>query len=989
MEPDWGSVISWYICSMVKFSKGTKVLWEVLTFFVGLLPMWFSNDAVGAPVVSLISPNAPVVRVPEGTGLLIEVEVSDDNFPGSSGESAVSWSVLEAPGGGAVTFSPPTGPATVATFNVPGYYRILISGTYDGVNTGTKELAVYAGSDPDDNLIPADSAVYLTMDEGEGITAADSRGRQNNGILRNGARWTGPNGGISGTGIVLDGIDDDIRFESEGEDEVGAPFKGRTINLWFKADDPLLDTKQVLYQEGTSSLRGFNIYLEAGRLYVGGWTILREVTDLQETFLSTELADTNWHQVGLILKGDPGGTIIAFKAFLDGKEFPIGVENTFTETYQVWYGSRSYTIGSNGAEGGTFPYHDGVGMGTRDHFAGIVDEFQLWNRALNPDEVEQLFNIAGHIGPELTLSTLDRSAGSVVIPPGMGIFLDGDTPGSGSPETQWETVMAPKGGQATFSNSTSPSAFATFPTPGYFKLRLTADDGRQKSAIDVDVHAGLEAGSNFSSSRESVYYSMDQGSGGIVRNSADRSRPGILSNPSAWTSQGGGISGTAIQFDGIDDYIEVDTNDTIQYRTDKISLALWIKPKEISRGRKQVVFQTGDGSGGINIYLDGDLLYFGNWNEGRSSWNTFLPVPITGGRWHHVALVFDYDGSGLPDDGLRAYLNGRQVASGMAPSGIDSRLDRGTLGDYLQGSRFHDGNSNSSSSYAFSGTMDEFHFYQDHALTNDEIGMLYAFGNVGPTVDAGADKLVLLPSSMVQLEGSSTDDGRWASPLTYFWYILDGPGEGGFRLFESDGASAEFSNLFLGSYRFALGAYDGQVTTFDELTVTVRHPTQFELYMRDFPAIAVDERGHDADPDGDHRTNLAEYAMGGAPDVNETDYQLGLRYELVREAGHWYAEFRYPRRRDAIQRGLRYQFQVSDDLSSDSWMDRGYTVLNITPIDEVFLEYRLRMDEPLGSANSKLFGRVKVDLAVAKGTEAQRHKGTKGERARGGAPIRN
>ncbi len=944
---------------MIRFSKGTKFSWAVLTVCVGLLPMWFSNDADGAPVVSLISPNAPVVRVPEGTGLLIEAEVSDDNFPGSSGEYAVSWSVLEAPEGGAVTFSPPTGPATVATFNVPGYYRILISGTYDGVSTGTKELAVYAGSDPDDNLIPTDSAVYLSMNEGGRITAMDSRGRQNNGILRNGARWTGPNGGISGTGIILDGIDDNIRFESEGEDEIGAPFKGRTINLWFKADDPLRETKQVLYQEGESS-RGFNIYLEAGRLYVGGWSIINEDIERQEIFLSTELADTNWHQVGLILEDDSGGTIKTFKAFLDGKELSNAGENTFVEHYLIWLFSRRYYIGSNGLSS---RYHDGVGMGTRDHFAGIVDEFQLWNRALNPDEVEQLFNIAGHIGPELTLSTLDRSAGSVVIPPGMGLFLDGGTPGSSSLVTQWETVMAPKGGEATFSNSTSPSAFATFSTPGYYKLRLTADDGRQKSAIDVDAHVGLDEGSNFSSSRESVYYSMDQGSGGIVRNSADGSRPGILSNPSGWTSQGGGISGTAIQFDGIDDYIEVDTNDTIQYRTEKLSLALWIKPNEISMGTKQVVFQIGDGSGGINIYLDGDLLYFGNWNEGRSSWNTFLPVPITGGRWHHVALVFDYDGSGLPYDGLRAYLNGRQVASGMAPSGIDSRLDRGTLGDYLQGSRFHDEYTNYNLGYAFSGIMDEFHAYQDHALTIDEIGMLYAFGNVGPTVDAGADQLVLLPSSMVQLEGSSTDDGRWASPLTHSWHIIDGPGgDGGPRLLESNGASGQLDNLEGGSYRFALGAYDGQVTTFDELIVTVRHPTQFEQFMRDFPAIAVDERDHDADPDGDQRSNLAEYAMGGAPDVSETHSQLVLRHELVREAGQWYAEFRYPRRRDAVQRGLRYAFEVSDDLSAGSWMDRGYTVLNITPIDEVFLEYRLRMDEPLSSANSRLFGRVRVYL---------------------------
>ncbi len=288
-------------------------------------------------------------------------------------------------------------------------------------------------------------------------------------------------------------------------------------------------------------------------------------------------------------------------------------------------------------------------------------------------------------------------------------------------------------------------------------------------------------------------------------------------------------------------------------------------------------------------------------------------------------------------------------------------MDQRTLGKGSQRARFHDGPASSDVNYAFRGILDEFHAYNDHALTIDEIGMLYAFGNIGPTVDAGPDQFELPPRKFT-LEGSSTDDGRWSSPVTYSWHILNGPGEDSFRLLESNGASAQIDFSEGGSYRFALGAFDSQVTTFDELMVTVRHPNPFERFMHGFPAIAVEDRSHDGDPDGDRRSNLAEYALGGAPDVSETYYQLGLRHELVREAGDWYAEFRYPQRRDAAQRGLRYAFEVSDDLSAGSWMDRGYTVMNITPMDEVFEEVRLRMDEPLDSANSRLFGRVRVEL---------------------------
>ncbi len=138
--------------------------------------------------------------------------------------------------------------------------------------------------------------------------------------------------------------------------------------------------------------------------------------------------------------------------------------------------------------------------------------------------------------------------------------------------------------------------------------------------------------------------------------------------------------------------------------------------------------------------------------------------------------------------------------------------------------------------------------------------------------------------------------------------------------------------------------------------------TYFELFMDNFPTITMKDRSHDADPDGDRRTNLTEYALGGVPDVSDTYYQLGLRHELVREGDDWYAEFRFPRRQDAALRGLRYEFQVSDDFSTDSWMNRGYTVLEINPMDEMFEEVRLRIDQPLSSLDPSLFGRVKIYL---------------------------
>ena len=933
------------------FSDGHySIYWAEDSAFIDIL-----DDGDRAPAINVTSPQVALAMVPMGMGLLVEVAVDDDGFPTPPGKSTVTWSVARTPPNGVVFFSNQQGNATVAHFSAPGYYEIKMNAN-DGVNIASEFLRVYAGLIPDANPSSDAEIVYFTMDETEGITAIDSRGEDNNGALINGASWTGPSGGISGAGIVLDGIDDQINIENADEINL-LDHKERTIALWFKAEDPLQETKQVLYEEGGRG-SGLNIYLKAGKLYVGKWNY--EGDTREETYLSAGLTDANWRHVALVLNAEAAGgsSPAVMKGYLDGLEFGTDITATLLTAH-----GGNIAIGAN--RDGT-RFHDGDAMDRGFRFSGIVDEFHLWNRALGQFELGQLLS-KGYIGPELTLSSVDYSAGSMVVPPGMGIVLDGDASGSSSLETKWETVISPEGGQATFVNSTRPSTFATFSTPGYYKLRFSGHDSIQKTAIDVDVHAGLDAGSNFDSPHEVAYLSMDEGSGEVVGNSADENHGGHLHNPHGWTAEGGGISGSGIQFHNIGQYLHIEPHSPLEATAEKKSFALWIKPEGFVAGHNEVIFRIGELSSGFNIYLDGNMLYFGNWNDGLFSWRTFLAAPITRGKWHHLALVLDADFSAIHRNGLRAYLNGRQVASGPA-SGMDTINRFPGFGDLgyrdrsLSPTRFHNQHPAFSRSFSFSGLLDEFHYYQDHALTIDEIGMLYAFGNVGPTVDAGPDQSDVPPYSIIQLEGSSTDDGRWSGPVTHSWHILDGPGAGKFRPLEDNSASAQIDLFEGGSYRIALGAYDGQMTTFDELTVTVIQPTQFELFMRDFPAIAVDERGYDADPDGDHRTNLTEYALGGAPDVSETYYQLGLQHELVMEAGDWYAEFRYPRRRDAAQRGLNYEFQVSDDLSAGSWMDRGYTVLNITPIDEVFEEVHLRMDEPLDSANSRLFGRVRVEI---------------------------
>jgi hypothetical protein len=101
-------------------------------------------------------------------------------------------------------------------------------------------------------------------------------------------------------------------------------FAKRTISLKFKVDDKNLTTRrQVIYEEGGAGA-GFNIYIFAGKLYVGGWNNAKWLG----TFLATDqIISGKWHNVSLVLDAQAGVTTRqagALRGYLDGVKFGEG-----------------------------------------------------------------------------------------------------------------------------------------------------------------------------------------------------------------------------------------------------------------------------------------------------------------------------------------------------------------------------------------------------------------------------------------------------------------------------------------------------------------------------------------------------------------------------------------------------------------------------------------------------------------------------------------
>lgn len=95
---------------------------------------------------------------------------------------------------------------------------------------------------------------------------------------------------------------------------------------------------------------------------------------------------------------------------------------------------------------------------------------------------------------------------------------------------------------------------------------------------------------------------------------------------------------------------------------------------------------------------------------------------------------------------------------------------------------------------------------------------IHVVNNQPPVVSAGADQIIVLPSTAV-LNGRMTDDGL-VQPLSSTWTVISGSGVVTFATPNSMTTTAAFSQT--GTYGLQLSAYDGQFVRASSSTVIVR-----------------------------------------------------------------------------------------------------------------------------------------------------------------------
>ncbi len=377
----------------------------------------------------------------------------------------------------------------------------------------------------------------------------------------------------------------------------------------------------------------------------------------------------------------------------------------------------------------------------------------------------------------------------------------------------WTKVSGPD--SCVFGNSNAANTTVLFTNAGAYLLRLTADDGQLQGHADVLIFVS----SDVLSANNILHWTLDDGSGTNVTDASTNGRNGTFSGQPSWTTNG--VLAGALEFSGTNDCVRQSAGPNALNGLKAFTVALWIKPAATNSDRG---FLTGDDAG-TNATFSFSTKNYAACGNSTNVLEAVIPTTkgvvhrtsasnaLKPGQWQHVALT--WTNGGAP----KLYLNGQldQPLAGFVPA----------FGVLTNCPQFIIGKGAFDSPASWNGALDDVRIF-DQALSAEEIlSIADSTTNHAPVVDAGPD-VAVQTGIPVTLTGLVTDDGLPQPPgaFTNYWTYL-----GTNNLTITNPASLTQTFVFgtPGDYIFRLTAFDRELTTFDDVTITVLEPTQVSV----------------------------------------------------------------------------------------------------------------------------------------------------------------
>ncbi len=168
----------------------------------------------------------------------------------------------------------------------------------------------------------------------------------------------------------------------------------------------------------------------------------------------------------------------------------------------------------------------------------------------------------------------------------------------------------------------------------------------------------------------------------------------------------------SVRFDGASGYVHIPTHPQINDGTLYLAktIELWFKANGPTLSGRQVLYEQGGISNGLNIYLEGDQLKVGMWRgSGGLGTGGWVAITVNPGVSYHVAMIYDGD-----TKMVTGYLNGISFGSANTDWSYLARhvgeIGIGAVRDETRWSNM-EATGSAETGYYFNGTIDEVALY--------------------------------------------------------------------------------------------------------------------------------------------------------------------------------------------------------------------------------------------------------------------------------------
>jgi hypothetical protein len=361
----------------------------------------------------------------------------------------------------------------------------------------------------------------------------------------------------------------------------------------------------------------------------------------------------------------------------------------------------------------------------------------------------------------------------------------------------WTRISGPTGGVVTFGSSSSEDTTLSFSAAGTYIVRLTANDGQASASDDVTIVVSAPTNPNTPNPTPTGPSSISFQDGLFPNVSYAGTTDTKISGRNATKNYG---TAQTFDIDGDPDVAALLRWDVSAIPTGSIIVSAAIE-----------LNITGSTKSNYEVYALQRA-----WDEISATWQRAL----TGQNWSTAGATGGADHISTVLGALGPVSTGTQRitlnAAGIAAVQAWINDPNSNFGIILQDYVATDGVDFRSSETATASQRPKLIINYEPASAVNALAFA-SFANSAPTVNAGAD-FSAPRNQVMQLQGTVADDGD-LNLLTVLWTKQSGPGSVTFGDANSEDTTVQFSAA--GTYVLRLFAGDGDLSAFDELTVSV------------------------------------------------------------------------------------------------------------------------------------------------------------------------